>query len=145
MTCVGITAPEVLRLVTRAHILAWRKGLERRELAATCVRRKLAALSSLFEYLSEANAVTHNPVKGAGGRRSRAMRERRRRSGIRRHGTSWGCLLATPSKRGVIARSSPCCSITFCGARGSPSSPYTMCTCAEYICRTLRLYLACGV
>src|SRR6185437_12761369 len=28
------------------------------------VRRKLAALSSLFEYLCDANAVTHNPVKG---------------------------------------------------------------------------------
>ena len=28
------------------------------------MRRKLAALSSLFEYLCEKNAVTHNPVKG---------------------------------------------------------------------------------
>ena len=28
------------------------------------MRRKLAALSTLFEYLSEANAVTHNPVRG---------------------------------------------------------------------------------
>jgi hypothetical protein len=28
------------------------------------VRRKLAARSSLFEYLCEANAVTRNPVKG---------------------------------------------------------------------------------
>jgi integrase/recombinase XerD len=53
-----------LRLVTRAHVLAWRKDLERRELAGSSVRRKLAALSSLFEYLCDANAVTHNPVKG---------------------------------------------------------------------------------
>lgn len=64
MGFVGITAPDELRLVTRAHVLAWRKDLERRELAGSSVRRKLAALSSLFEYLSEANAVTHNPVKG---------------------------------------------------------------------------------
>ncbi len=28
------------------------------------IRRKLAALSSLFEHLCNANAVTHNPVKG---------------------------------------------------------------------------------
>jgi len=28
------------------------------------VRHRLAALSSLFEYLCEKNAVTHNPVKG---------------------------------------------------------------------------------
>jgi len=64
MTFVGITTPHELRLVTRAHILAWRGDLERRELAGSSIRRKLAALSSLFEYLSDANAVTHNPVKG---------------------------------------------------------------------------------
>ena len=64
MGFVGITAPEEFRLVSRAHILAWRKDLEHRGLAGATVRRKLAALSSLFEYLSDANAVTHNPVKG---------------------------------------------------------------------------------
>jgi len=64
MTFVGISSPEELRLVTRAHVLAWRKDLERRKLSGDTIRRKLAALSSLFEYLSEANAVTHNRVKG---------------------------------------------------------------------------------
>jgi site-specific recombinase XerD len=64
MTFVGIATPAELRLVTRAHVLAWREDLERRELAGATLRRKLAALSSLFEYLSDANAVTHNPVKG---------------------------------------------------------------------------------
>jgi site-specific recombinase XerD len=64
MTFVGISSPEELRLVTRAHVLAWRNDLERRELVGGTIRRKLAALSSLFEYLSDANAVTHNPVKG---------------------------------------------------------------------------------
>ncbi len=64
MRFVGISAPVELRLVTRAHVLAWRKDLERRELSGSTIRRKLAALSSLFEYLSEANTVTHNPVKG---------------------------------------------------------------------------------
>jgi site-specific recombinase XerD len=64
MTFVGISSPEDLRLVTGAHVLAWRKDLERRELTGGTIRRKLAALASLFEYLSDANAVTHNPVKG---------------------------------------------------------------------------------
>ena len=64
MRFVGISAPEDLRLVTRAHVLAWRKDLEHRKLTGGTIRRKLAALSSLFEYLSDANAVTHNPVKG---------------------------------------------------------------------------------
>lgn len=64
MAFVGISAPGKLRLVTRAHILAWRADLERRQLAGSSVRRKLAALSSLFESLCDSNAVTHNPVKG---------------------------------------------------------------------------------
>lgn len=64
MAYVGIAAPDELRLVTRAHVLAWRQVLEKRALAGSTIRRKLAALSSLFEYLSDANAVTHNPVKG---------------------------------------------------------------------------------
>jgi len=35
-----------------------------RVLSGASIRRKLAALSSTFEHLCEANAVTHNPVKG---------------------------------------------------------------------------------
>jgi integrase/recombinase XerD len=42
MAFIGITVPAEFRLVTRAHILAWRKDLERRELAGSTVRRKLA-------------------------------------------------------------------------------------------------------
>ena len=49
---------------TRAHVLAWRKTLEEKSLAGATIRRKLAALASLFEHLSESNLVTHNPVKG---------------------------------------------------------------------------------
>jgi site-specific recombinase XerD len=64
MRFVGIRRPEDFRLVTRAHLIAWRKQLEQRQLAGATIRRKLAALSSLFEYLCEHNAVTNNPVKG---------------------------------------------------------------------------------
>ena len=64
MQFVGIEKPEEFRSVTRSHIIAWRKRLEARELAGATIRRKLAALSSLFEHLCDANAVTHNPVKG---------------------------------------------------------------------------------
>jgi site-specific recombinase XerD len=38
--------------------------LEGRELGGATIRGKLAALFSLFEHLCDANAVTHNPVKG---------------------------------------------------------------------------------
>jgi site-specific recombinase XerD len=60
----GINHPEELRLVTRAHLLAWRRTLEQRSLAATTTRRKLSAVSSLFDHLCNENAVTHNPVAG---------------------------------------------------------------------------------
>jgi site-specific recombinase XerD len=60
----GIQSPEEFRVVTRAHLIAWRKDLEGRAVAGSTIRRKLSAVSSLFEYLCEKNAVVHNPVKG---------------------------------------------------------------------------------
>jgi integrase/recombinase XerD len=47
-----------LRSVVRSHIISWRKDMERRSLAPSSIRRKLSALSSLFDYLCERNAVT---------------------------------------------------------------------------------------
>ena len=64
MQFTGIAAPAEFRSVTRAHVIAWRDDLVRRVLSGMTVRHRLAALSSLFEYLCEKNAVTHNPVKG---------------------------------------------------------------------------------
>lgn len=64
MAFTGIEKPEEFRGVTRAHIIAWRDDLAHRELSGTTIRHRLAALSSLFEYLCERNAVEHNPVKG---------------------------------------------------------------------------------
>jgi integrase len=64
MRFAGIVGPEEFRTVTRAHLIAWRDDLERRQLGGATLRHRLAALSSLFEYLCEKNAVSHNPVKG---------------------------------------------------------------------------------
>ena len=73
MRFTGIVRPEEFRMVTRAHVIEWRKDLERRDIgraghrktpAGCTIRHRLAALSSLFEYLCDKNAVTHNPVKG---------------------------------------------------------------------------------
>jgi site-specific recombinase XerD len=64
MGFIGIGAPAEFRTVTRAHLIAWRKDLEHRVLARATIRRKLSALSSLFQYLCEKNAVAHNPVDG---------------------------------------------------------------------------------
>ncbi len=64
MAFVGIVKPEEFRTVTRGHVLAWRTDLEKQGLAGSSIRRKLAALSSLYDYLCDANAVTHSPVRG---------------------------------------------------------------------------------
>ena len=78
MAFVGIVKPEEFRTVTRAHIIAWREVLRptseleqkrriqngEKILSPASVRRKLSALSSLFDYLCEKNAITHNPVDG---------------------------------------------------------------------------------
>lgn len=60
----GIEHADEFRSVTRAHLIAFRGTLEARELAASTVRRKLSALSSLFEHLCDRNTITHNPVAG---------------------------------------------------------------------------------
>lgn len=60
----GIRRPAELRTIDRAHVIAWRKELERSELAPSSIRRKLSALSSLFDYLCERNSVAGNPVDG---------------------------------------------------------------------------------
>jgi len=60
----GIQKHDELRLVTRAHIIAWRKNLESRAYEAATIRRKLSALSSLFNRLRECSAVTDNQSNG---------------------------------------------------------------------------------
>jgi integrase/recombinase XerD len=64
MAFTGILRPDEFRTVTRAHVIAWRDDLVRRARSGSTVRHRLSALASLFDYLCEKNAVTHNPVKG---------------------------------------------------------------------------------
>jgi site-specific recombinase XerD len=52
--------------VTRAHVIAWRDELKK-SLTGPSVRHRLPALASLFEYLCEKNAVSHNPVRASSG------------------------------------------------------------------------------
>lgn len=59
-----LTKPEELRTVTRAHVIARGTDLEARIMSPASIRRKLSAVSSLFEYLCEKNAVAGNPVDG---------------------------------------------------------------------------------
>ena len=42
----------------------FRNEPKKRDLSESIIRNKLASISSLFKYLCDKNAVTHNPVKG---------------------------------------------------------------------------------
>lgn len=64
MLFAGIREPQEFRIVSRSHLIAWRKVLEAKSLAAATIRRKLSAIASLFDHLCESNAVTHNPCDG---------------------------------------------------------------------------------
>jgi integrase/recombinase XerD len=64
MAFAGLHRPEQFRDVTRAHVIAWRDQLVTQQLANDTIRRKLAALSSLYAYLCERHVVLHNPVLG---------------------------------------------------------------------------------
>jgi site-specific recombinase XerD len=64
MGFLGIKTPVEFREVGRAHIIAWRKTLEARKLGPATIRRKLSAVSSLYEYMCERNAVINNPATG---------------------------------------------------------------------------------
>ncbi len=64
MTFVGIEQPEEFRQVTRAHVIAWRNDLKKRSLSPSTIRRRLSALTSIFDYLCEKNSIQINPVHG---------------------------------------------------------------------------------
>jgi integrase/recombinase XerD len=79
VTFFGLRSFTELRGISRAHVIAWRKDLESRivkrgrnanpqnpriGLSPAAIRRKLSALSALFDYLCESNAVAGNPVDG---------------------------------------------------------------------------------
>jgi site-specific recombinase XerD len=62
MAFLSIREPDALRRIGRPHVIAWRKTLASQ--APATIRRRLAAVSSLFDYLCERNAVLANPVSG---------------------------------------------------------------------------------
>jgi len=64
MAFTGLQDSAALRTVARSHVIAWRKDMEARSLQPASIRRKLSALSSLFDYLCERNAVLGNPMDG---------------------------------------------------------------------------------
>jgi len=64
MAFAGLRQPEQFGEVTRAHVIAWREHLTRQGLGNDSIRRKLAALLSLYAYLCEWHAVLYNPVLG---------------------------------------------------------------------------------
>jgi hypothetical protein len=118
----GVGRPEEFRIVTRAHLIAWRDDLMRRGLGGGTIRHRLASVASLFDYLCEKNAVAHNPVKGverpkteSGEGKTPAIADHQAQScSLRRTTTAFAASATAPSSRP--------CFFTRCGATSSPSS-----------------------
>jgi len=63
MRTLGITTPEQLRQVDHRAVIAWERIMREQEgAAASTVRRRLAALSSLFKHLVRHGSAGRNPV-----------------------------------------------------------------------------------
>lgn len=62
----GLREPEELREAAPEQVEDWREALLARPLRPATVRRKLSALSSLFDDLLARGAVEANPVRGVG-------------------------------------------------------------------------------
>ena len=63
MRTLGITTPDQLRQVDHRAVIAWERIMrEEQGAAASTVRRRLAALSSLFKHLVRHGAASRNPV-----------------------------------------------------------------------------------
>jgi len=63
-TFLGLQQFEDLRHISRAHVILWRDHLKAQGHTPNTLRHRLACLSSLFDYLCNANTITNNPVKG---------------------------------------------------------------------------------
>jgi integrase/recombinase XerD len=59
-----IGSTEALRAVRREQVLGWRNQLQQTGASAATLRRKLAALASLFRHLGQSGLVESNPVDG---------------------------------------------------------------------------------
>lgn len=63
MQAIGITAPEQLRQIDHRAVIAWERMQREQEGAApSTIRRRMAALSSLFKHLVRHGAASRNPV-----------------------------------------------------------------------------------
>ena len=63
MKTLGITSPDQLRQVDHRAVIAWERIMrEEQGAASSTVRRRLAALSSLFKHLVRHGIATRNPV-----------------------------------------------------------------------------------
>lgn len=63
MRTLGITTPDQLRLIDHRAVIAWERIMrEQQGATASTVRRRLAALSSLFRHLVRHGAANRNPV-----------------------------------------------------------------------------------
>jgi hypothetical protein len=129
MRTIGTTTPEQLRQVDHRPVIAWERIMREQEnAAASTIRRRLAALSSLFKHLVRHGSASRNPVADVQRPPSTARKAARRRSARRRRG---GCSTRRrPTQWRACATGRYClwgCRWGYVGPR-SPRSPWATCT-----------------
>src|SRR4051794_23011980 len=116
-TFAGVQRPEEMRQVTRAHLIAWRKDLERRAWprapSGASWPRSPPCLTTSAR--STPSAITR--CAGSNARKRRGMRAKPPRWATARPGRCWKRPRTTPSKANGTGPSSRRSSTTACGAR----------------------------
>jgi hypothetical protein len=112
MRFTGIARPEEFRIVTRAHVIEWRKDLKRREIGRVAdkrnptgatIRHRLAALVALRISLREERGQPQSGQRRQAAERPRAAKARRRRSAIIRPASCSPHPAINASRTSVIA------------------------------------------
>ena len=126
----AITTPAELRQADHKAVIAWERYMRETEHAASStIRRRLAALSSLYKHL-----VRHDHARAQPGRRGRAAGDQSRRrldrspSRKRRRANCSTCRPKTRSPGCAIARSCRSACRSGCAAPRSPRSRSAICT-----------------
>jgi integrase family protein with SAM-like domain len=128
MRTLAITAPEELRQADHKAVIAWERFMREVEHAASStIRRRLAALSSLYKHLVRHGHAARNPVGEVEGRRSTATKARPSPSRKRRRANCSTCRRRIRSLGCATARYCRSACRSGCGAPRSPRSRSAIC------------------
>ena len=115
---VGIVQPDEFRRVTRAHVIAWRKEMERQGLAISSIRRQTFVPSHpCLTGFARATPLRLIRSTGLPARSRVRTRAKPRPCPTCKPSGCWMRQTARPSRASVTGQFWPCCCITHCAGR----------------------------